>query len=181
MTTTTDTRNCTTCGATFTKSRQDYTRRCKDCRAGRSSAREAKCANCNDTGFFTTRRASTGATETHACFHGCKAGGAVLMAADRKPTQRDFPVLFTRREATGRRRAWPTCRTCGLVVAPRNRNRHERACLRRKRQAPDLWLEWKCDMYCYADDDRRRPASDPLGRRGGPFTAEQVRERRAAT
>lgn len=66
----------------------------------------------------------------------------------RKPTPRDFPVLFARRQVQrdSRRRSWPACRCCGLLVEPRNRDRHFKACQRRKRLAPDLWAEWRKDM-----------------------------------
>jgi hypothetical protein len=83
-----------------------------------------------------------------------------------KTNPKSFPALFTRKEVRGTHRAtWPSCSVCRLVIEPRNRTRHVKACAARKRQAPDLWQEWWCDMHGYADDDPRRPASDPLGRR----------------
>lgn len=71
--------------------------------------------------------------------------------ADRKPTPRDFPVMFTMAEARrlfrrNPQRTFQACPCCHLAVDPRNRTRHAKACQRRKRLAPDLWTEWKKDM-----------------------------------
>ena len=72
---------------------------------------------------------------------------------ERKPTPRDFPVLFPMRVIRDIYRRNPqklasyrACRTCGLAITHRNARRHEAACRRRKRLAPELWREWQKDM-----------------------------------
>lgn len=70
------------------------------------------------------------------------------MSAQRKPIARDFPILWTMRAARKHfpRRVWVTCSVCHLAIDPRNRQRHVKACMRRKRLAPELWAEWVTDM-----------------------------------
>lgn len=64
-----------------------------------------------------------------------------------KPTPRDFPIMWTVRQSRGTyRSSWPVCSCCHFKVDPRNRKRHIKACMRRKRLAPELWAEWKRDM-----------------------------------
>lgn len=76
-----------------------------------------------------------------------RAGGVVT---ERKPTRRDFPVMFTMAEA---RRLYPSsprvfvaCSCCHLAIDPRAGQRHVKACMRRKRLAPELWAAWRKDM-----------------------------------
>lgn len=69
----------------------------------------------------------------------------------RKPTPRDFPIMFTMAVARklfrhSPNRQFVTCSCCHLAVDPRNRQRHVKACMRRKRLAPELWREWQTDM-----------------------------------
>jgi hypothetical protein len=78
---------------------------------------------------------------------------------------RELQRLQSRSRANGGYTSYRPCSCCGLAVDPRNYRKHVKACTRRKRLAPDLWQEWWCDMRDLPDDDRRRPASDPLGRR----------------
>jgi hypothetical protein len=64
------------------------------------------------------------------------------------PSPRDFPILFPLRVW---RRIHPTrpcraCPVCHLVTDPRNAERHRKACAKRKRDAPELWAEWRADM-----------------------------------
>lgn len=91
------------------------------------------------------------------------------MTAERKPGPKDFPRMFTLREARrifrSGRRQFTACPVCRLAIDPRNRERHRKACARRKRLAPDLWAEWHADMLDLPADHPSRPASDPLGRR----------------
>jgi hypothetical protein len=72
--------------------------------------------------------------------------------SERKPTPRDFPVMFTMAEVRriyryNPQRTFVPCPCCRLAIDPRNRERHVRACRRRKRLAPDMWRQWRDDMY----------------------------------
>lgn len=64
---------------------------------------------------------------------------------------RDFPVMWTPRQwfeaHRGDPRPFHVCRVCRLAIDPRNSMRHQKACLRRKRDAPELWAEWHADMH----------------------------------
>jgi hypothetical protein len=62
------------------------------------------------------------------------------------PTPREFPLLFTRAQARGTRRSWPACPCCHLLIEPRNRARHAKACARRRRENPAMWEHWRADM-----------------------------------
>lgn len=82
---------------------------------------------------------------------------------------RSFPPMFTMAQArevarlsrrAGYTRIYQQCRCCGLAVDPRNRARHLKACIRRKRETPQLWQEWWCDMHEIPENDRRRPSVD---------------------
>lgn len=61
------------------------------------------------------------------------------------------------------RRLFVPCPVCGLAVDPRNRNRHAKACRRRKRLAPELWAEWREDMLPSPriQHSGRRPTAGP--------------------
>jgi len=74
-----------------------------------------------------------------------------MTTAERKPTPRDFPVMFTMAEVRkiyrhNPQRVFQSCPVCHLAVDPRNRQRHAKACARRRRLAPELWTEWRRDM-----------------------------------
>ena len=69
----------------------------------------------------------------------------------RKPSPKDFPLLFTVKTWHRINRQWPprtpgSCPVCHLALDPRLVNRHAKACARRKREAPELWREWLRDM-----------------------------------
>lgn len=59
----------------------------------------------------------------------------------------DFPIMRTPAYRRGyTRRGFHVCPVCHLAVEPRNSRAHAKACARRKRQDPALWLLWKLDM-----------------------------------
>lgn len=52
-------KRCVSCGASFARSRSDYTVRCPDCRAGRTKD-VAPCVVCNDARWISSRTATRG-------------------------------------------------------------------------------------------------------------------------
>lgn len=60
-----------------------------------------------------------------------------------------FPVMLTAKQWLRAKpgRPFHSCPTCRLAVAPRNANRHAKACAARKRANPARWREWRDDMY----------------------------------
>jgi len=76
----------------------------------------------------------------------------------RKPTPAEFSIMFTPRQWLKAKRGKPfhVCGTCRLAVDPRNSQRHQKACARRKRDAPEMWREWRDDMFDVPEERRRR-------------------------
>jgi hypothetical protein len=39
--------------------------------------------------------------------------------------------------------SYQRCSVCNLWIAARNRDRHRKACAKRKREQPEVWAEWR--------------------------------------
>lgn len=71
---------------------------------------------------------------------------------------RDFPFLWTRKGLPASLRSYyGPCPVCNLMVPHRVRDRHRRACGKRKAAAPLRWRAWWYDMHGTPEARRTLP------------------------